>query len=43
VAAKSRQYTVDKEEKGQFRKPKESGRGGSCEKEFVSTESSECV
>jgi len=25
------------------RKQKESGRGGSCEKEFVSTKSSECV
>jgi len=43
VAAKSRQFTVDKMGEGPVppRKPKESGRGGSCEKEFISTKSSE--
>jgi len=43
VAAKSRQFTTDKTGKGQFldpRKPKESGRGESCENDFVSTKSS---
>jgi len=45
LAAKSRQFTADKTGKGQFlpRKPKESGRRGSSEKDFVSTKSSECV
>jgi len=45
TAAKSKQFTADKTGKGQFLrgKPKESGRRGSCEKEFVSTKSSECV
>jgi len=45
MAAKSRQFTADKtgEESVLPRKPKESGRRGSCEKEFVSAKSSECV
>jgi len=44
VAAKSRQFTANKTEKEKFlRGDQRSGRRGSCEKEFVSTKSSECV
>jgi len=45
VAAKSGQFKAGETGEGPvpLRKPKESGRRGSCKKDFVSTKSSECV
>jgi len=43
VEAKSGQFTADETGKDPPRKPKELGRRGSCEKDFVSKKSSECV
>jgi len=43
MAAKSRQFTADKMGKGQFLQGNRRNLAGSCEKEFVTVKSSECV